>query len=301
MSGPRFGAVFPQTEIGRDAGAVRAYAEAVQELGFDHVLAFDHVTGVDTAVHTDFVERARAGGARSARPYDVDSPFHEVMVLLGFLAGISTLELVTSILVLPQRQTALVAKQVTEVDLLSGGRLRLGVGVGWNPIEYRSLGRPFAGRGDRLEEQIELLRMYWTERSLTFESEQEWAVGVGLAPRPARVIPVWIAGGERQRTLRRVGRLGDGWMPVSTAPRELADALETIREFAAEAGRDPAAIGVQGRIDGCGDADVGRVAELVAGWRELGATHVAFNTMNSGLDSVDGHIAALERALSAVR
>jgi len=294
----RLGAVFPQTEIEPDAGAIRAYAQAVEALGFDHLLVYDHVTGVDTGVHPDFVEQAHRGGARSKRPYDVHSRFHEVMVLLGYLAAVTErVELVSSILVLPQRQTALAAKQAAEVDLLSGGRLRLGVGVGWNPIEYRSMGRSFADRGARLSEQIPLLRRYWTETPVAFEGEHEWAVGVGLAPLPARPIPIWIAGGERRRALERVGRLGDGWMPVGTDPHALRPLLERINAIAAEAGRESP--GIQGRIDGCEDLD--RAGTVLEGWRRLGATHVALNTMNEGLSGVDAHLAALERTLAVTR
>jgi probable F420-dependent oxidoreductase len=294
----KLGAVFPQTEIEPDAGAIRAYAQGVEALGFDHLLVYDHVTGVDHGLHPDFAEQARRGGARAKRPYDIHSRFHEVMVLLGYLAAITErLGLVSSVLVLPQRQTALAAKQAAEVDLLSGERLRLGVGVGWNPIEYRSMGRTFADRGARLSEQIPLLRRYWSETPVVFEGEHEWAVGVGLAPLPARPIPVWIAGGERRRALERVGRLGDGWLPVSTDPDALGPLLERILTIAAEAGREPP--GVQGRIDGTEDLD--RAGAALEGWQRLGATYVALNTMNEGRHGVDAHLAALERALEVTR
>ena len=161
-----YGIVFPHNEIGTDPSAVREFVQGAEGLGFTHLLIYDHVLGADPK---------RPGGWSG--PYDKDVAFHEPFVTFGFVAAVTKrIELVTAVLVLPQRQTALVAKQATEVDLLSGGRLRLGVGVGWNPIEYRSLGRPFSGRGDRLEEQIGLLRKYWTERSLAFESEDRKSV-----------------------------------------------------------------------------------------------------------------------------
>src|SRR5580658_4623066 len=148
----KIGVVFPQTEIGADVGGVRAYAEQVEDLGFTHLLAYDHVVGADPAVH-----RGWSG------PYDVASTFHEPFVLFGYLAGFTSLEFATGIVILPQRQTALVAKQAAEVDILSGGRFRLGVGLGWNAVEYEALGKTFSDRGKRLEEQIELLRLLWTQ------------------------------------------------------------------------------------------------------------------------------------------
>src|ERR1700676_367217 len=158
----RIGVVFPQTEIGADGGAVRAYAETVEDLGFTHVLAYDHVLGADPAVHPGW-----------AGPYDLKSTFHEPFVLFGYLAGFTSLELATGVIILPQRQTALVAKQAAEVDLLSGGRLRLGVGLGWNQVEYEALGKDFSNRGQRMAEQVELLRRLWSEPSVTFEGKYE--------------------------------------------------------------------------------------------------------------------------------
>lgn len=196
----RVGVVFPQTEIGADAGAVRAYAEHVEASNFTHVLAYDHVVGADPSVHTGW------GG-----PYDVDTTFHEPLVMFGFLAGVTTtIELVTGVIILPQRQTALVAKQAAEVDLLSNGRLRLGVGIGWNAIEYEALGEDFTNRGKRSEEQIELMRSLWTQRSVTFSGRFHRLTGAGLAPLPVqRPIPVWI-GAASARGFERAGRLADG-------------------------------------------------------------------------------------------
>ena len=169
----QIGVVFPQTEIGPDAGAVRAYGQRVEELGFRHVMAYDHVVGADPAVH-----RGWDG------PYDVRTTFHEPMVMFGYLAALTSLELVTGIIILPQRQTALVAKQAAEVDLLSGGRFRLGVGLGWNQVEYEALGQDFRTRGRRLEEQVALMRRLWTEESVTYDGEFDRITGAGLAPLP---------------------------------------------------------------------------------------------------------------------
>ena len=167
----RIGVVFPQTEIGADVGAVRAYTHRVEELGFAHILAYDHVLGADPAVH-----RGWTG------PYDVSTTFHEPLVLFGYMAAITRLELVTGIIILPQRQTALVAKQAAEVDLLSDGRLRFGIGLGWNPVEYEALGKDFGNRGVRSEEQVALLRRLWTQRTVTFDGTYERVHGAGIAP-----------------------------------------------------------------------------------------------------------------------
>src|SRR5205807_8369428 len=196
------GVVFPQTEIGAEVEVVRRYAERVEELGFTHVLAYDHVVGADPAVH-----RGWQG------PYDVSTTFHEPFVLFGYLAAIISIELVTGIIILPQRQTVLAAKQAAEVDLLTGGRFRLGVGLGWNPVEYEALGKEFSNRGERLDEQVTLMRRLWAEPSVTHHGVHETVTGAGLAPLPVqRPIPVWF-GAVAERALRRVGRLGDGWFP----------------------------------------------------------------------------------------
>src|SRR5687768_14762170 len=228
----RVGVVFPQTELGGDAGAARAYAEAVEGLGYRHLLVYDHVLGADPEVHKGW-----------SGPYDVHTTFHEPFVFFGFLAAVtSALELVTGIIILPQRQTALVAKQAAEVDLLSGGRLRLGVGVGWNAVEYEALGKDFHDRGARSEEQIALLRALWTAPAITFDGRWERVVEAGLNPLPVqRPIPLWI-GGYAEATLRRVGRLGDGWFPWREPTDAMRAAVERLRGYARAAGRDPAAI-----------------------------------------------------------
>lgn len=288
---PRLGVVFPQTEIEADPTAIRRYAEGVAELGFDHFLIYDHVTSVDPGVHQDFVEIAHADGATSPRPYSIDDPFHELFVLMGYLAGVCDLELVSGVLVLPQRQTALVAKQAAQVDLLTGGRLRVGVGIGWNRLEYRSLGMDFGTRAARLEAQIGVLRDYWTARTASTATAQDWAEGVGIVPRPVQTpIPIWIAGGAPP-ALRRVGRLGDGWLPVTVDPRQLHDAWADVRRAAEAAGRDPGALGLQGRLPVAGAP--GQVPEQLTAWSELGATHVAIDTMRAGLHGVDAHLGAL--------
>ena len=283
----RIGVVFPQTELGGDPGAVRAMGQRVEELGFTHLLAYDHVLGADPAVHRDW-----------AGPYDVDTTFHEPLVMFGYLAAVTTtLELVTGVIILPQRQTALVAKQAAEVDLLTGGRFRLGVGLGWNAVEYEALGENFGDRGRRSEEQIELLRRLWTERSVTFEGRHHRVVGAGVAPLPVqRPIPLWI-GAASPRAYARVGRLADGWFPMFGPGPRLDEARGVVDEAARDAGRDPASIGMEGRVSWQGDLDA--VLAAIEAWRQIGATHLTVNTMGAGLTTVDEHLEALEAVADA--
>ena len=279
----RIGVVFPQTELGGDPGAVRAYAQRAEELGFTYVLAYDHVVGADPAVHTGW-----------NGPYDVRTTFHEPMVLYGFLAAVTSMELVTGIIILPQRQTALVAKQAAEVDLLTGGKFRLGVGIGWNRVEYEALGQDFGTRGRRLEEQVTLLRRLWTEPSVTFDGTFDRVTGAGLAPMPVqRPIPVWF-GGASAPAYRRIGRLADGWFPQVAPGSQLDEARRIVTEAAVQAGRDPARLGMDGRVNWQPDQD--QLAAAIRQWHEAGATNVAVNTMGAGLATVDDHLTALATA-----
>jgi probable F420-dependent oxidoreductase len=221
----------------------------------------------------------------------VHTTFHEPLVLFGYLAALTSLELVTGIIILPQRQTALVAKQAAEVDLLANGRLRLGVGIGWNAVEYESLGKDFTNRGRRTDEQVELLRRLWTEQSVTFPGTYEQVIGAGISPLPIqRPIPIWFGAQSRPAYLR-AGRLADGWFPqVPPGPR-LDEARLIVEEAAIAAGRDPSRLGLEGRVSWGGDA-----AELfrqAAQWRAAGATHLSINTMGAGLANVDAHLEAL--------
>jgi probable F420-dependent oxidoreductase len=280
----RIGVVFPQTELGGDVGAVRAYGEGVQELGFTHLLAYDHVVGADPDVHR---------GWRG--PYDVSTTFHEPFVLFGYLAAVTSLELVTGIIILPQRQTVLAAKQTTEVDLLTDGHFRLGVGIGWNAVEYEALGKDFSNRGARLEEQVTLLRRLWTERTVTHEGVHERVTGAGLAPLPVqRPIPVWF-GAVAERALRRAGRLGDGWYPQVPPGPKLDEARAVVRGAAVDAGRDPDTLGMEGRIS-WDEGDLDKLVRQAGRWRDADATHLSVNTMGAGLASVEDHLAALAKA-----
>jgi probable F420-dependent oxidoreductase len=275
------GVTFPQTELGGDVGALRAYGQGVEALGFSHVLVYDHVVGADPAVHANW-----------NGPYDVDTTFHEPFVMFGYLAAAAPrLELVTGVIIVPQRQTALVAKQAAEVDLLTEGKFRLGVGIGWNAVEYEALGEDFGNRGKRSEEQIELMRRLWTERSVTFDGRYHHVTGAGLAPLPVqRPIPVWIGSASRPG-FERAGRIADGWFPMVPPGPQLDAARTVVADAAVAAGRDPSAIGMEGRVDWRGDAD--RVAADLVAWADAGASHVSVNTMGAGLDGVDEHLAAL--------
>ena len=280
----KIGVVFPQTEIGAEPAAVRRYATEVEALGFDYLLAFEHVVGANP-------DRAD-GWSRGV--YDYESLFHEPFVLFGYLAALTTrLEFATGILILPQRQTTLVAKQAAEVDVLSGGRLRLGVGVGWNGVEYEALGQDFRTRGARQAEQVRLLRELWTQRLVTFEGRFDRVPDAGIHPLPVqRPIPIWFGGGA-DATLRRMARLGDGWMPNAMPLDELAARLATLRELLRTGGRDPGGFGVDVRIDmrRIGEAEW---FETLARLKELGTTHVCVNTMGNGFD-LDAHLEAVER------
>ena len=278
----KVGVVLPQTEIGPDVGGVRAYGQGVEGLGFHHIVAYDHVVGADPAVHTGW-----------DGPYDIDTQFHEPLLLFGYLAGCTSLELVTGILILPQRPTALVAKQAAEVDLLTGVRFRLGVGIGWNAVEYHALGQDFSTRGRRLEEQVALLRALWTTRSVTVSGRYDQVTGVGIAPRPIqRPIPIWF-GGASPQAFRRAGRLADGWLPMMQPGPHLDEARALVAEGAEHAGRSPDSIAMEGRLDWRGDAD--EVVRRAEGWLEAGASHLSINTMRAGLATVDDHLEVLGR------
>src|SRR3954451_22998068 len=280
----QIGAVFPQTEIGADRGAVRAYTERVEELGFAHLLAYDHVLGADPEVHKPW-----------NGPYDIDTTFHEPFVLFGYLAAISSLELVTGIIILPQRETALVAKQAAEIDLLTLGKFRLGVGLGWNAVEYEALGTDFSNRGKRMGEQIELMRDLWTQRSVTHDGEFEHVTAAGLAPRPVQqTLRVWT-GAASPPAFRRAGRLADGWFPMVPPGPRLDEARTIVDDAARAAGRDSSTLGMEGRVSWTAAGGVAQVVDHVERWRAVGATHLAINTMNADLGAVDAHLNVLER------
>lgn len=286
----RLGAIFPQNEIGNDPGAIREWVQTAEGLGYDHVLAYDHVLGAD------LTNRPNWSG-----PYNAETPFHEIFILFGYFAALtSRVELVTDVLILPQRQTALVAKQAAQIDLFSGGRMRLGIGVGWNEVEYIGLNENFRNRGARSEEQIAVLRALWTNSVVSFNGRWHQIPEAGINPLPVqRPIPVWL-GGTADALVERVGRIGDGWFP-QMAPDDTARAkLALLRSAAEVAGRDAATIGIEPRVS-FGQVSDAEAVRLAAGWRDLGATHLSVGFMKSGFVTPREHIAALESAFTLLR
>ncbi len=285
----RIGVVFPQTEFGNDPSAIRDYAQTAEGLGFTHVLAYDHVLGANPE---------RPGGFSG--PYNYQTPFHEVFVLFGFMAAVTQrLELATGILILPQRQTVLVAKQAASLDVLSGGRLRLGVGLGWNEVEYIGLNENFHNRGRRIEEQIDLLRRLWAEPLVDFKGKWHTIPDAGINPLPVRrSIPIWF-GGHAEPALRRAARLGDGWMTNHRSPADARSDLDLLERCLEEAGRSRSDFGLEPRISyGSGDPEAWE--KLLRGWQEVGATHLSFNTMGAGFKTPREHIQAVQKFADVV-
>lgn len=279
------GVVFPQIEIGQDPAVIRDYAQAVEAMGYTHILAFDHVLGANPD---------RPGGWKG--PYTHRHVFHEPFVLFGFLAAVTQrVELVTGIVILPQRQTALVAKQAAAVDVLSRGRLRLGVGVGWNPVEFEALGENFKNRGKRVEEQIAVMRALWTNELVTFEGQWHRITDAGINPLPhRRPIPIWM-GGESEVVLQRAARLADGWMPHFRPGAEAQAIVDRLHGDIKAAGRDPSRFGIEGRMALAQVPPEQRVKELAA-WRAMrGITHLCVHTVGLGLTSPGDHVKALEQ------
>ncbi len=290
----RVGVVFPQTEIAADAAVIRDWAQAVEGLGFDHVIAYDHVMGANLASRPDWT-----------MPYNHDTPFHEPITLFSFLAGVTTtLELASGIIILPQRQTALFAKQAANADVFSGGRLRLGFGIGWNQIEYEALGVPFQARGARFDEQVDLLRKLWTGEPVTYDGRFHKVTDAGINPAPVRKsIPIWF-GGSSQASMARVARTGDGWIPVLPAAAA-AEKVAEMRDLVKRAGRDPDAVGVDniifvGATLGGPVRTPDDAAADHAAWKTAGATHVTIHTMGAGLKTADEHIGFLRRFKAAI-
>ncbi len=285
----RIGVVYPQTELGDDAGEVREFAQAVEALGFSHLLAYDHVLGAGT--------RTRPGWQGA---YKLENTFHEVFVLFGFVAALTTtLELATGVLILPQRQTALVAKQAAAIDVLSRGRLRLGVGIGWNKVEYDGLNEDFHTRGRRLEEQITLLRALWTEEEVTFDGTWDTIDRAGIRPLPVQQpIPIWI-GGYAEVAVRRAGRMADGYFPGGHPWPVVEEHLATLRDELQKQGRDPSTFPIEPRLS-LASGDEESWARDARHWRDLGATHLSLTTMGAGFVGVEDHLALLQRGKHAL-
>lgn len=284
------GAVFQHSLIGKDAGELRAYARGLEDIGLGQVVAYDHVLGVGLD------SRPGWSGAYSER--DV---FHEPLTLFAFMAGVTErLELATCVLVLPQRQTALVAKQAAELQIVSGGRFRLGVGTGWNEVEYEALGVPFEQRGARLAEQIGVLRALWSHATVDVDGEFHRIDNAGINPLPAVPIPIWLGGGASRRVRQRIARLADGWMVPKLGRAEAAEVVTELRRMCSEQGRDPSTLGIEARIY---LAQVPRAEwrNEAEQWAALGASRLNLITDGMGLTTVEHELEALADAVAMIR
>lgn len=297
------GVVYPHDEIEPDVGAVRAFAQGVEQLGYSHVIGYDHVLGANAA------SRPNYNGL-----YRLENMFHEPLVMFGYMAGATAkLGFMTGILILPQRQAVLVAKQVATLDLLCQGRLRIGVGTGWNEVEYEALGCDYASRGERLEEQVEVLRQLWSQPAVTFSGRNHTISDAGINPMPVqRPVPIWMGGGgdrprvqekANPRVLRRIARMADGWIPMWDLGRKdkrrvfspddrSHELLAECHGYCREYGRDPATLGLEGRSESWKEDEANWVG-AIRGWLAIGATHFSVNTMFDGLKGADQHLERL--------
>ena len=277
----QIGAVFPHNEIGTDPGAIKAYAQGVEAMGITHLLIYDHVLGADPD---------REGGFRG--PYDKDVAFHEPFTTFAFIAGVTDkIDLITTVMILPQRQTVLAAKQAAEVALLSNNRFKLGIGVGWNELEYVGLNETFNNRGRRQEEQVDVMRKLWSEDSLDYTGEYHRIDKASINPRPSKTIPIWF-GGSAPALLDRVARLGDGWIPLMDANDKAKACIDTIKQTRKAAGLSFANFGIQAQAQYAGGSPE-RWRKHAEAWREMGCTHLAIATHNAGPTNVDGHLARI--------
>lgn len=282
----QYGVVFPQTEIPADYGSIKAFVQGVEGLGFDYLMVSDHVLGANPKTHPTW-----------KGTWSNQTQFMEPMVTMGFIAGVAPkLAMVTGVIILPQRQTALVAKQAAMVDVLCKGRLRLAFGVG-NPetmVEYEALGQDFHTRGKRSEEQVALMRALWSKDTVSFKGTWDTVTEAGINPMPIqRPIPVWL-GGRSDAVFDRAGRIADGWMAASVAPWDEAiiRGMELMRAAARKAGRDPKKLGIDGRTPQK-NAKIDVCMRYVEGWKKAGATHMSINTWEDGLHGADQHLARL--------
>jgi probable F420-dependent oxidoreductase len=285
----KIGLVYPQTEYGNDPLAIRDYAQAAEGLGFSHILAYDHILGANPD---------RPGGWQG--PYTYRHPFQEPLVLFSYMAAITQrIEFTTGVIILPQRQTAIFAKQAATLDVLSGGRLRVGIGLGWNAVEYTALGEDFHTRGKRIEEQVEVLRLLWTQPLLTYKGRWHDIPDAGLNPLPVQQpIPLWF-GGQSEPAMERAAHLGDGWMPQYRSAADALPALDRLARYRQEAGRSLTPFGVEPRFS-YGDGDPDAWLSTLQAWGTAGATHISFNTMGHGFDTPARHLAAIRLFADAV-
>ncbi len=282
----KIGVIYPQKELNGDPLAVGRIGLATEQLGFDHLVLYDHVLGA-----------SHDREPRLTGPYTEKDPFHDPFVLFGYLAAITQrIELVTGILILPQRQTALVARQAADVDLLSQGRLRLGVGLGWNYVEYDALGMAFETRGARMTEQVGLLRELWSGDLVTFSGKFDHIDRAALNPVPTRRIPIWL-GGYADVALRRAARIADGFI-FAHGTGDAFKVAPRLLELLAEQGRPSAGFGLQCNMTAAKSPEA--VVELAARWRDFGGTHASIDTMGQGLATIDQHIDCVTRTHDAL-
>jgi probable F420-dependent oxidoreductase len=283
MSDLKTGVVYPQTEFGNDPVAIRDYVQTAEELGYTHILAYDHVLGANPD---------RPGGWYG--PYTHETTFQEPFVLFAYMAAITRrIHFATGVIILPQRQAALVAKQAASLDVLSGGRLRIGIGTGWNWVEYQSLNQEFHNRGRRFEEQIEVMRLLWTQPLVSFEGRWHSIPDAGINPLPIqRPIPLWF-GGHAEPALRRAARLGDGWMPNYYTPAEASPALEILRQSLQEHERELKGFGIEPRLS-YGKGNPQDWQTWMEDWLAAGATYMTLNTMGLGFKNPSEHIKAIQ-------
>ena len=282
------GAVFPHNEIGTDPQAIKDYAQGVEELGVTHLLIYDHVLGAD---------RDRPGGFEG--PYDKDVAFHEPFTTFAFIAAVTKkLDMITTVMILPQRQTVLVAKQAAELAILSNNRFKLGIGVGWNTVEYTGLNENFKNRGKRQEEQVELMRLLWESEVLDYKGDYHHIDKASINPRPSRSVPIWFGGGAPQ-LIERCADLGDGWIPLMGPNEAARKTLAAIKEKRKSKGLDWDNFGVQAQAQYAG-GDAERWNKHAEKWRNLGASHLAIATHNAEPTNVDGHLGRIKEYLNAV-
>jgi probable F420-dependent oxidoreductase len=288
----KLGAIFPQTECGTDVTAISGFVRSVEQLGYDHLFVADHVLGADPKFHSH----------PSLATYSHEAVVHEALTLMAYLAAVTQrITLATGILILPQRQTALVAKQAAQLDVLSGGRLRLGIGVGWNAVEFEALNETFENRGRRSAEQIEVMRKLWTERVVDFHGEFHHISHAGLNPMPIqRPIPIWFGVGSREQpvppdaALKRIAKLADGWSPNFAPDAQGRKLVDRVHQFARDAGRDPMKLPLEGRVRLAGQSEDGWMKQIEA-WKALGATSIIAEPRNAAARFPDGHLDLLGR------
>ncbi|MBV9577377.1 MAG: LLM class F420-dependent oxidoreductase [Chloroflexi bacterium] len=276
----QFGAVLSQSDLGPEVSLIRDFAQATQDLGYDFLVAPDHVVGAEPSAHPEL-----------PRVFSIDITMREPLSMFAFLAAAAPrLGFLSSVVILPQRQATLVAKQAADVDQFCNGRLRLGVGIGWNPIEFEALGMRFENRARRFEEQIEVMRKLWTERAVTFEGRYHTLVAAGLNPRPVQQpVPIWI-GAASDAAVRRATRIAEGYLPLRPLEGGWQATMDRVWGWLDEAGRTRDSFGIEGRLEaGAGTPDDWR--QTVELWRGFGASHLSVGV--GGLHGADAQIQRL--------